>query len=618
MKKLVRLLCLLCAAFIAVFAVACSTAGTSDNTDGSLTGNGSSSDVSTDYTTAEQTIVSSVSYDFETLSANVAISTDAIAVDTTSTDALTVGNYVLTGEYTDGITVSATGRVHIYLNGATISKSGSSAFSVVKGDTDKTAELMITVVNDTENNIVNTKGNAVDSEIPVYINGSGTLNITTTKKSGIKVDGSLVITDATITISAANQGISAYSVAAKDCTINVSAAGKDGIHAEMDDSVTAWTITGGYVALFDVNYTCNVSGDGIQADTFVYINGGNYDITTTAEFVSYSEWQADTASYDLETDDFKYAKSGTTYVKKASKTITSSNVTSLYAMKQSSKGIKVGEIDYEVDSLEYTVTDGGYYILIDGGTFTINSDDDAIHAKFGNVTVNGGIFTISTLDDGITSDGLTKINGGTITVNECFEGIEGGNVVINGGTINLTCSDDGINASSDDSSTNIYIKINGGTIAINAQGDGIDSNGTAQITGGTVYVFGPTAGGNSALDSEGSVLISGGTVVAISKEAMDSITCNKPYVFATNVTLSNGNTVSIDGVTSVTVPKAYSGATVIICSENLTSGTSYTLRLGSTSKTVTASTGSQGGMGGGMNGGGQGFPSGGMSGKQRP
>lgn len=622
MKKLLRLLCLLCAAFIATFAVACGSAGTTDNngnsTNGSATGGGSSSDVSTDYTTAEQAIVDAVDYDFSVLSSDVTIPIDAVEVASSDTAVnLIGGSYVLSGEYTKGIVITAETDVHIYLNGATISNS-KKAIEIVKGETTEDVSVTVTVVDGTTNTISNTSKNAFDSAISVNINGSGMLNVLTTGNNAIKVDGALKIVDVTLNVD--NQGeknaISAYSVWAQDCTINVSAAGKDGIHAEMDDGVTAWTVNDGYVILNNVTYTADVSGDGIQADTFVYINGGSYDITTTAEFVSYSA--ENIATYELETDDFKYAKSGTVYTKKASKTITSSNVTSLYAMKQSSKGIKVGEIDYEVDSVEYTVTTGNYYIIIDGGTFNINSDDDAIHAKFGNVTINGGIFTISTLDDGITADLTTKINGGAITVNKCFEGIEGGFVVINGGTINLTCSDDGINASSDDNSTNIYIKINGGAIAINAQGDGIDSNGTATIAGGTVYVFGPTAGGNSALDSEGSVLISGGTVVAISKEAMDRITCNKPYVSATNVTLSNGNTVSIDGVVSVTVPKAYSGATVIICSENLTSGTSYTLRLGSTSKTVTASTGSQGGMGGGMNGGGQGFPSGGMGGKQRP
>ena len=606
MKKLIRLLCLLCAAFIALFAVACGSTGTDSVTEEIATDNSLIN--SAEYTETEQAIANIAAYDFTELKVDTMIPADAVEVPSSDTAVnLIGGSYVLSGEYTKGIVITADSDVHIYLNGATISNT-KKAIEIVKGETTDIVSITITVVDGTTNTVSNTSKNAVDSAIPVYINGSGTLNVTSTGNNAIKVNAPLFVTDATLNISAVNHGISAYSLLAKDCTINVTTTkngeAKDGINAEMDDAVTEWTINDGYVILNNVTYTANVEGDGIQADTFVYINGGNYDITTTATFVVYSA--ENIATYKLETDDFKYAKSGNdTYTKKASKTITSSNVTSLYAMVQSSKGIKVGEIDYTADGTEYTVTDGNYYILIDGGEFTINSADDAIHTNCGNVTINGGIFTISTLDDGITADNLAKINGGTITVNKCFEGIEGGFVVINGGVISLTCSDDGINAASDDNSVTEYIKINGGTVSVSAQGDGIDSNGTAQITGGTVYVFGPTSGGNSALDSEGSVVISGGTVVAISKEAMDRITCNNPYVSATNVSLSNGNTVSIDGVVSVTVPKAYSGATVIICSENLTSGTSYTLRLGSTSKTVTASTGSQGGMGGGMNGGGR-------------
>ena len=196
---------------------------------------------------------------------------------------------------------------------------------------------------------------------------------------------------------------------------------------------------------------------------------------------------------------------------------------------------------------------------------------------------------------------MAKIEGGAITVNKCFEGIEGGYVEITGGTISLTCTDDGINAASDDFN-NEYIKISGGTITVNTEGDGIDSNGSATISGGTVYVFGPTSGGNSALDSESTVNITGGTVVAVSKEAMDRITSNVPYVSASNVSVSSGATLSINGMFGVELPKAYSDATVIVCSENMTANTAYTLVYGTKTISLTAKTGSTGGMGGGMGG----------------
>ena len=57
-------------------------------------------------------------------------------------------------------------------------------------------------------------------------------------------------------------------------------------------------------------------------------------------------------------------------------------------------------------------------------------------------------------------------------------------------------------------------------LRIDAAGDGIDSNGSLQISGGTVYVDGPTDGGNGALDYDGSGEVSGGTVVAVGSVGM--------------------------------------------------------------------------------------------------
>ena len=602
MKRLFKLLSFMLIALIAILAVACS-GNTNNNTSGNTSTTGNTGSTKIEYTADEQAIIDAVSYDFTALKDDTAIPEDAAYVEASSSKvSLTGGNYVFSGEYTKGITITAEKDVHIYLNGATITNSGKKALTIEKGDTENDVSIIITIVDGTVNDISNTESkNAFDSGIPVYINGSGTLNVSSTGNNVIKVDGSLVIVDATINVeNSAKNAISAYSAMAKDCTITVLAAAKDGIHAEMDDDITAWTENSGYVVLYNVNYTANVLGDGVQADTFVYIDGGTYDITTTASFVSYSEWQGSVDEYDLETDDFKYAKSGNTFNKKSSKTINS--ITGLYAMEQSAKGIKVGEIDYEVDGTEYTVSDGNYYIIIQSGTFNINSDDDAIHANGGNIAITGGTFTIETLDDGITADLLVKIEGGNITVNKCFEGIEGGYVEITGGAISLTCTDDGINAASDDFN-NEYIKISGGTITVNAEGDGIDSNGTATISGGTVYVFGPTAGDNSALDSESTVNITGGTVIAISREAMDRITCNNPYI-TTSITISKDVAISVGGVVSgINVPKAYSGATVIVCSENMTANTAYTLTCGTKSVNLTAKTGSIGGMGGGGQGG---------------
>ena len=61
--------------------------------------------------------------------------------------------------------------------------------------------------------------------------------------------------------------------------------------------------------------------------------------------------------------------------------------------------------------------------MIDGGSFTVDSGDDAFHADL-DVVVNDGV----------------------IAVNSCYEGLEGRRVVVNGGETSLIASDDGVNA----------------------------------------------------------------------------------------------------------------------------------------------------------------------------
>ena len=55
---------------------------------------------------------------------------------------------------------------------------------------------------------------------------------------------------------------------------------------------------------------------------------------------------------------------------------------------------------------------------------------------------------------------------------------------------------------------------------ISAEGDGIDSNGDIEVNGGTVYIEGPSRGGNGALDFTGNGTISGGLVIATDNDSM--------------------------------------------------------------------------------------------------
>lgn len=314
-----------------------------------------------------------------------------------------------------------------------------------------------------------------------------------------------------------------------------------------------------------------------------------------------------------------------------------------FTLTAGSKGLNSGNDD---DAKE-----GSIYIA--GGTFTIKSEDDSIHAD-GSCIIAGGTYTIAAGDDGIHANYDTIITDGSITITDSYEGIEGRRITVSGGTINLTASDDGINAatggSSDEqrmpggqqpqemrmpggqkpsgmdmdnkgqapasrsaSDDDVYIKITGGTITVNAGGDGIDSNGNLYITGGTVYVAGPTSNGNGALDYEGEASITGGTLIAAGSSGMaqgmgsNSTQCS--MLVNLSETIAAGSVISLKDssgnvLISWTSPKQFSS--VVISTAELAQGSTYALVTGDTQTEVTlssvATTSGSAGFGGGFGG----------------
>jgi len=531
--------------------------------------------------------------DLSDLSQNV--SYEGATVVEGSEDTLTIteaGSYVLKGEFKNGVVVNvANGETtHLFLDGAVISNQNGIALS----NANKKSDLIVTLVANSENTVSNAgdDANAIHVKGKLYINGTGSLSVTSESKNAIKVSKSLVIVDAQITVESQNHGIAARSVEAQNATITVNSAAKDGINAECDDDTTTFPsdYSEGYVALKNVNYTCNVSGDGIQADTLVYIDGGDIDIVTNGVFVKYS--QANIEAYGLETDDFRYKAAGSGYQKIASDS--NNSLSSLYALTQSCKGIKVGEIEYEDESgNEVKVTDGKYLIVVKGDCeMNIRSTDDAIHTNSGDVLIAGGNITINTRDDGITSDLHTQITGGNITIESSYEGVEGAYVTISGGKISVVSSDDGINAASDDTSIKEYIVISGGEIEVNAEGDGLDSNGSILITGGTIIVHGPTNGGDGALDADSGIIVQGGTLYAASTLGMVETpsTNSTQYVlsYAQSSAIASGTVLTIKNSSgtelfSVTVEK--NCQSVIISLPEFESGQTYTIYSGDTQLT---------------------------------
>lgn len=559
------------------------------------------------YSQSELDIIEASTTNLESLKAD----TDYSSATSLASDGIisSAGSYILSSDYMQGITINANkdDTIHLYLNNANIY--GNSTSGIIKSE--KAINLIITVIDGTTNTISSSTDttesfNAVHVKGNLSINGTGTLNITASASgsSGIKVSKTCTIVDADISITSTKHGISAEAIVVEDANISITGSttdSKDGLHSECDydnkkGTTYEFSLDSGYVVLKNSNYTCSVYGDGIDADTFVYIDGGSYDINTIENFVKYSDENKQT--YELSDDDFRYIKNGTQYLKVASDY--NGNLTSRYALAQSCKGIKVGEIDYDTDGDDIddtTITENtNYTILIISGNFDIESTDDAIHSNSGCTFVKDGTILINTCDDGITSDLLSQIDGGQITIESCYEGIEGAYIKINGGTIKINSFDDGINSASDDTTIQEYIIITGGQIEVSAVGDGLDSNGSILITGGTTIVHGPTSGGDGALDAETGIIVQGGNLVAYSSLGM----VETPSSNSTQYVISYGQNSQIASGTVVTLKDSNSNeiltfttqktcGSIIISSPSITNGSTYTLEIGQTTCDITIS-----------------------------
>ncbi len=497
------------------------------------------------------------------------------------------GVYLLSGKLSDGMIIveaDSKDKVQLVLDGVEITCASSAAIYVRNAD-----KVFITLAEGSENSLATTgeyvaiDENNIDAVIfskdDLTLNGYGTVTIQSEEGHGVVSKDDLKVTGGTWVITAASHALSGKdSVRIADGTL-VLTAGKDGIHAENDDDESK-----GYVYLAGGSYTITAEGDGISAGTYLQIEAGTYVIETgggseNASSQSYGQY---------------YNMRGMTY----------------YSMEESSstKGLKAGE-----------------ELLIHGGTFTLDCQDDAIHGN-ADVSITGGTFTIATGDDGIHADDGVTLSNATIDITTSYEGIEGTTIDIFSGTITLVASDDGLNAaggtdssgfggwsqdifSSDGSSC---ITISGGVLTITAAGDGIDSNGDLYVTGGLIYVFGPTDSSNGALDHGGDATISGGVLVATSCSSMEEIFesgSEQGCMMISLGTNSAGTEVTLtdsDGnvLVSFTAPKTYSR--VIISCPELTVGGTYTLTSGSTSVDITLSSliytasASSSSMGGGM------------------
>lgn len=484
------------------------------------------------------------------------------------------GTYVVTGTMTEGrilvnapkeevtlvlqeasITCSTGSPLYVYKSKATTLYLPEGTASTLTDGTDYTFSDSYSSAEEEEPNA------CLYSKSDLVIAGSGSLTVNANYNNGITGKDTLFIQKASVTVTAVNHGINGKdSLTIKDADITVTSGG-DALRSTNDSDPTL-----GYLVITGSALKLTAGEDGIQAETTLTISGGTATVTT-----------AGGAGQSISND-------------------------------TSAKGFKAGT--------QVTVT---------GGTSQLNCCDDAIHSN-GDVTISGGSFTIATGDDGMHADDTLSISSGTIDITRSYEGLEGAKVLISGGKISIVASDDGINAAggSDQSgfggfgfapnafggSGDYLIRISGGVVTVNASGDGIDSNGDIEVTGGELYISGPTSNGDGTIDCDGSATITGGIVVAAGSTGMAENfgTASTQGSILVNLSGSAGQTITLkdsDGniLASFTPAKAF--GCVVVSAPGVAQGGTYTIAAGGASTTVTMESliygsgmGGFGGMGG--------------------
>jgi len=549
---------------------------------GSVSGNtGSSAEsgellsftVAVDKTTEEPTNVATATYPETSDDINKQSFTTTVAIDMSNPTAKTEngvtisveGNdvtadhgsvegvcYVVTGTTADGsLTIDGKTDYEVNLNGTSITNTRSTALDL---QSKKKAFVVLTGSNTLTDGTTadDSHKGALFGKGKLLFSGTGSLEVYGTYNNGIHGKGNIVF----------DKGVNVY----------VKSTANHGIKAGDD-----LYINGGIL-----NVEVSAPGaKGINGDIDVTINGGRTTVVSTSN----GEWDTE----DLETK----ASAGI-----ACDSILTINGGEIY-LKSTGSGGKGLKADWEA-----YINGGKLRIITEGGLYYSNGTTES-HNYTGNT---------DNLDDNYTSSpkgikigtknehGVLTITDGDIMVRTSghnAEGIESkGTLTISGGDVLVSAYDDAINSSGDLTISDGYV------LCVGTNNDGIDTNGNFYIKGGTLIAMGASgAEAGIDIDEQHKIYITGGNIFGMGGRFDGTLGSTTQGIVTTTGSVQANSTVTISsGSTSLASfsmpPYSYNNGTIIVSAPGMTSGSSYTLSLGSSTLTVTASNSINSGMGG--------------------